>query len=667
MTNPYEIKGHLVQTSQNFSTWVDRTEVRCDQCSEGAGQVIGEATLVREFGQVAYPGQDFGAVLAVDWIGWFIRILIESDAGTVFLNDKQYEALWHGVVIGTSINDTGGGTGVQTIHCNGLAGVLEQMTIGRGAEQRVGAAGISPSQVFDPGYMPAFNRAKRGRDMSTAGEIVANDGGYIYANVHQRSSGLGSAWTAGEMLDHILKICAHGEFAPVYARQGALRWTFSDPEDCLDYLVNDVDVFAGSILNAINTIINPRRGLLWRLTVSGTTATINVTSTSPAPISGTSYTLPAASVTHEPDLTGGAADGIAGVDLSEDSSQTFDVIEIIGAQPWVGMTVAYEATPTEATALGKGWKTKAETDWDNGQVTPENEKVWRRFTLRPEWIGQQFGQPTIGLRNKLEFDGVGATDGTREYDKDNAATWQPETMECTRTMPCGVGFVVDTLKGYQDPLSFIGPDGDAIDLNGLDPEIGAWSSTGITIEDLPGAVVLGHNAEDANEFASAGEEDQPIVVTVGIRESAPLLVRWVRPVISWPRAVPRVLTVRAPQYEEWLILPYTVIGVDDNGNYTTTGASEINVRSDVASMNDTLALLRTWYSEPARTLRYVKRGVIDTSSASAPGVLVTTATLGIGSKTINAPYVRRVWDLTPEGFGTAWDTSRMIPDIEAIR
>jgi len=666
MTNPAAIKPHLVQTSPDFSIWTTRTEIRCEQCSEGAGQVIGDATLVRNIGRVAQPGEAFATVTYLDLLGMFVRVLIQDDGGIISVNGNTWSALWHGTVAASSVSDLGGGSGTQTITCNGLAGILEQLCIGRGAEYRIGAAGPGPSNVVDPGYMPPFNR-DMGKDSTDDQVIVGTDDGpYVYAYAHQRSTEARFSWTAGEALDHILKLCAHGEFSPAYARLGDLRWDFTDASGCLDYFPQDVDLFGGSVLKAINTLINPRRGLIWRLSVSGTTATIVVQSTTPQAITAGGYTLPAAASTHAPVLTGGAADGIAGVDLSEDASACYDVIEIVGAQPWVGMTVAYVAAPDETTALGKGWTEAQESAWDDGDTTTKEDRVWRRFALRGEWTGQQYDLQAVGLRNSLTHAADGSTDGERTHDTLGAYTWQPETLKCTRTLPCGVGFVASIKEGYQDPLLFIGADGDTLDLNGAELA-DSGGSVGVTVEETPGAVVIGHQAEDANQIAAAVLDGSPILATIGIRESAPLRVRWVRSSASWPRSVPRVLTMLATQYEQWLVLPGTITGTDGDGNYVKIVDDPLVVRDDLPAMRQALSLLRSWYSEPARTLRYVLRGIIDRSSNTAPGVLVTSATLGIGTLTINAPYIRRVWDLTPDGYGTSLDTARVLPDLEALR
>jgi hypothetical protein len=164
-----------------------------------------------------------------------------------------------------------------------------------------------------------------------------------------------------------------------------------------------------------------------------------------------------------------------------------------------------------------------------------------------------------------------------------------------------------------------------------------------------------------------------LVVTLGMREPDPLVISWTRASASWPRTSPRTLAVHMPNAEQWVMLRGTVTGISGGGSEgatLATQASESTIRDDLPLMQSWLAFLRAYFGEPSRALRWSNIGAIEHSygsGAASPGALVTTATLGTGSTTINATVTRRTWRLDESGFGTSYDTDRIVPDIEAIR
>jgi hypothetical protein len=114
-----------------------------------------------------------------------------------------------------------------------------------------------------------------------------------------------------------------------------------------------------------------------------------------------------------------------------------------------------------------------------------------------------------------------------------------------------------------------------------------------------------------------------------------------------------------------MILKGTVTGV--SAGALTTVSSDTVVRDDLPRLTAMLSFLRAYYAEPARALSWTDRGAIDFTAGSAPGTLVTTATLGSGSVAVNAIITRRTWHLDSAGYGTSYETTRVVPDIEAIR
>jgi hypothetical protein len=152
-----------------------------------------------------------------------------------------------------------------------------------------------------------------------------------------------------------------------------------------------------------------------------------------------------------------------------------------------------------------------------------------------------------------------------------------------------------------------------------------------------------------------------IVATVGVRESQPLKVSWRRAPASWPRDVPRVLSVHLPECEQWIIL------ADTRTSTTTTQASTTTIRDDLNTMRDALAIARAFYADPIRTVEWTDRGTVEYGGTLTPGTLLTSVTLAAGAVTTNCIITRRNWTLTDDGYGTHYETSVFPPDFEVKR
>ena len=107
------IKRHAVQTSADFSAWTTQTTIRCNECSEGAGQIVGSASLIRFIGTVREPGatgSPASQTPLTGLVGKWVRVLIEASGGSVTISSVDYNPLWYGVIDAERIVDTGGGT-----------------------------------------------------------------------------------------------------------------------------------------------------------------------------------------------------------------------------------------------------------------------------------------------------------------------------------------------------------------------------------------------------------------------------------------------------------------------------------------------------------------------------------------------------------------------------
>lgn len=652
---------HAVQTSSDFSTWTTQGTIRCTECSEGAGQIVGHAALLRYLGEVREPGaggQPASQTPLTGLVGQWVRVLIEEVGGSITISGADYNALWYGIIDAERIQDEGGGVGLQTWACAGLAAHLSRVSLTNGWTEAIGSGGSTVADYLL--RVPAFNTPEGG---GRSGVDYTVDG--VSCRVFDAFGG--NKWTAFQILEMLL--AAHGRWQDPATGSfvGGLTWTLS-AGTLLDWEAQTIDVGGMTLSDVINSLISPRRGLTWRVTVSGSTATIDVRSISASAITVGFTTLPAATDTAAPDLT---SRWIGGVELLEDQSATFDAIYVVGNRPWVTISLAYDPAnaTSEARSLIAAWTSTQETAWN---TTPDEttDGVWRTFKLGVEWDGRMYGGSTYGIRQSLTLSGSDLT-GARTYN--SAIDFPPTVMKLESKLPCGQGFTTDKTGPRQDALAFWKPAGSS---TWQDLQVNSYvSARSVTVEDFPCAIHLGtpdrtsdkSNSQQAQNKANLATSGV-LVVTVGMREPDPLVVSWVRSSGSRPRTNPRTLTVNMPDAEQWKTLQGTVFAVT-SGSLDSLGAED-TIRDDVPIMQSWLAFLRAYFSEPARNITWTDRGQIEHaygSGASSPGALVTTATLGVGSRTINAVVTRRAWDLTESGFGTSYSTERIVPDIDSIR
>lgn len=664
MATPVAEVAHTVETATSFGTWTAAPHLEAISASEGAGQVVGEATLRQRYGKLRLPGatgqpQQVGLV---DTLGQWVRITVAS------------AAIWHGYVNADTNAEAGGENGEQALHCVGILGVLADIFISDGWEARFLDGGDSAMYVDSA---PAVNRLSGG-DMSPATYSINGRSVHVFCRTGEAdvSDLIAQKWTARAYLDYVLAHHAQPYDPVADSWDGDLAWQIADPDNCLAYELPTTEYHGQRVLDVVNAIISARRGLTFFVSVSGAMATINVRSVAASAITSGGYTLPASSATATPDLSGIDAEDVS---ISHDLATEYDYIEVVGARPWVAMTLGFLDGATPAQALVKGWTAAQEAAFDSGSGV--NPAVWRRFDIGRHWDGRQSGFVDVGLRWDLGVT-AGAWDGSRQFGGTGPNRINPRALEFTRDLPCSEGFGNLRSGPRQLPIVIIGSDvvsGD--DIFSVDPD---KDSLQLEIADTPGAVIVGSPSDDRGilqgRLKSSSEpgffpEDPPIITpgeqmlaTVGIREPAPLKVAW-RRASGQRRDVPRCMSVNLPECEQWLALKGTVTGVD--GGTVQSLADDLTIRDDLPAMQQALALLRAYYAQPSVLLSYKLRGEIDATADTRPGTLVTSATLAGGDpgrvEDINAVITRRAWTFATGEIRTEITTERIIPDLEAIK
>ena len=653
------VKSHVVQTSADFSSWTTQGEIRCDECSEGAGQIVGHASLIRYIGVTREPGatgNPTSKTPLTGLVGKWVRVLIEEVGGSITVGSLDYNPLWYGIIDAEALTDQGGGLGSQSWTCAGLEADLARRTIMDGWVEVTKGDGTKLAGKY--GRAPPFNDPRGYSGASTA--TYSLDGGPAI-----KLPALGGAdLTAKELLQNILSTHADWYDPASGTWVTMVTWSLS-AGTLLDYKVPTIEPQGQTVLDILNFCANPRRGLTWRKTVSGTTCTITILSTASSAIGS----LAAATDVATPTLTGIWHQGVR---LVEDQSATFDRIDIVGGKCWTGLSLAYD--PANATAqrqsLIAGWTGDEETAWSSGTGTA-NDKVWREFAINPKWDGRTYGSDSVGMPNSLALTG-GTSDysGSRTFFPLTTAGIPTALVDATPTLPCGEGFTADLTGPRQEAMAVWKPDGASA---WVDARTNPYLARPLSVDGPPITVCVGQasngppadsqQVQNRDQLETAGV----LVVTVGVVEPNPLRVSWTRSSGSWPRGIPRTLLVTMSACEYWQVVGGTVTGVS-GGSLTTT--TNLVLRNDLPKMQAALDFCRAYYAEPARALSWTEIGVIDHaygSGAVAPGTLITTATLSTGSTTINAVVTRRAWRLSEDGFGTSYQTDRIVPDMDSIR
>lgn len=642
--------------------WQRRWFLRFTGGSRGSGQVLGDAEIVQDYGQIMPAADGTGGNIVDTGIvpdiandgtgetleGKLVRLSIRSvdDEGA-----EQLTPFWWGVVQGQSVNPTGDIDGQATWSCVGLASVLDQIACYRGWIKP-----NSGSVAFDPGYLPIFNHLPSG-DRSASTMTV--NGVAVYVHDLIDTTGSGNKWTARQIIDLLLA-------GAVNDTTYGWTWAIADPDSCLVYEVETIDLGTGTILDAVNALINARRGMTWYLTVAGTVATINVVSGVPSEIIVGTFTLPASSAQRDFDVTGNP--WVTNLSINEDYSSTFDVIEIWGAHPWVGITVVYDG-PDDG-SLQKGWLSDDETTWDTDHDSSLVEGVWRRLEVRGTWDGEQrpYVSGATGLRDTLAVSGdddaaygYGGYTGERSH---AGGTYAPPTqiLETERMLPASIGFG-DLRLGPRQPPIVVQYDGSVY--SDVSEDIQAQ------VDDNPPAVFLHKGTDKGDSMKTLLETSGALLyVSMGFREAAPLKVSWRRNPAEWKRTVPRVKVIQIRGLEQWMVINGTITGVDIDTVTPLTQSGDLTIRDDVPQMRGLLALARARYGSPALKINWTDRGILDTSTDFIPGTLINDITNGARTITANAVITRQRWQRVIRDGVEMWDTineiERVLPDVEAI-
>ncbi len=670
MTSVAFVSPAIVQVSRSLPAtdagWYTFVGAIPKNAQQGSGQILGSAEIEYHAGFSVLAGSSnaLATLNIVSSPGAYVRILYQSNSGSVVVNGNAYQPIWYGIVNRQVTMPDGSSTipgGLQQLQCTGIACILDNIYIRQGFSYGY-LSGSGSAAPWDPGYCPLFN-AKPTKNQNVFGdrypstELNADGSGSAYP-FDLTNAGPAQPWTAAQVVNHLLTFYARPTVPPAFTTAYGPTWTLSDPLNFLNYQVDKLDLQGRTVLEGINYIINQRRGCTWRADVSGQTVTLTVYSTSSVSVTNGGVTLPAS--TSLVSLNSVENPFIQNLTITEDVSAKYQYIQVDGNHPLVACTLNYRQDGTGA--LRKGWAAAQEATWDpTKNQGPAYENVYSRFVLSDSWNGLNWGQTTIGLRNSRTYNTNGYS-GARTFDSTvPAAPARMLKLEKFIPLPADISYSSTPSAGSLDmsspllaPMLFIKTGSVYQDIT---------DDYSISVEEDPAAVVISGNLNDLSAIITDGTSE--LLVTIGIREANPLMVGVILPTTLWDNDVPKCMVRRLPNCEQWVALQGTVMGVNTTGTGFYALSSTIVPVDDTDKLNAWLSVMAFNYGVAQINVTWSDSSQIDFSATTAPGALLTTVNRGDATLTANAVITARAWTFSENGFGTTYTTERISPDVSS--
>lgn len=611
---------------QNDDGWELAPYARALQSSTGFGQTFGEAELLLEHGLYT-PDPAFGAyhLTAPEINGQYIRILEEDESGSIDLDGITCVERFHGTVVAQKLMADGSSTdggGVTTWRCEHVAALLDTLYIWRGHEES--ADGFV---LVDPGRCLVFNDHPAGDRRATKWSSL---GAYVHAR--ERISAIATPWRAVDVVEYLLAAFGKPTLPTSSQAEGGITWTLDDNTGgVFGYQVPRFDAHGMTIAQVLNALANQSRGLGWRVNVNGADVTVEICRTGLVTRTVGGISVAAASKTNinlDDDIW------IAKPELDINPPR-YDFVYGTGARPWVTLTLEFK--------------------FDNSGDLRELNNGQRVWQLANTYRGLQYDQADVGLRHATAAEDSAPT-GSRSY---TATIPQLSGLIFTDTLPAPEGWPTittmnDGLLGasHQKAVVVIG-------------KAGTWREYEINVKALPGPnLEIGTSDEEYADLEEEVASDESVLVTIGVREWAPIVVAHVNPADDWPRDLPRPLLIDQPELEQWVLTPQTVKGAA-SGSLQTTGASEILLRDDTTTLKRIVAQAAAAYTTEGGNIKWTERGIHSTSYP--PGTVIGTCTNGGIARTANAVITRRTYKYGLEkDHSTTWEAEQITPSQEGF-
>jgi hypothetical protein len=622
-----------------------------------AAPTISKATLVYHFGQMMQADKaNFSQESPPDVDGHFVRLAVGTPFGPL-----PRELPWHGIIVAHEINSIGPfQDGVSSVAqgdilytAYGLEYLLETVRISTAWAQQAAA-------LVHLGHCPVFNERydKGGFVLGNRTTAVTADGVHAFSVDN-------AIWTNLDILDYLLAY-----HAPDLGLDPS--WVLEGEFAMLAQITEVHDLEGLTLRQALNKLIDRRRGLLWSIRTAGDGVAIHIAS-----VFDTAVVAGGVTLSPNPEVAplslhveGGATGPLVGaVQLGQTDAQRYGRIEVLGERARSCFTLGLSIGSLEAT-----WAGAFATDYlaALGDDPVANDKYRARAA---------FDDVFCGFRVPTAWTMLGPT-GEKFIPKLNDdGTLDPATLgpflraghTFLPTLPL-LDPVSDDEQSYQRPFAIasdpesgrlvplhkhgvLGVPPVGLELHDRDLRIrlkaphnhvmarGLWAGS-------PGPTMQFLGLADAGDYFDA----QTLRVTVAIE-----LDERLRIVQTISDADPlRTLTLYVPRAHLWYVAPSTIKGLDDDGTplFHPGGV----VRDDHARLEAVAALAKAWYGRTRQTLRYTIAAIMPLAK---PGVMISAVEQATTEDPINTIVTSIHWNF--EEGSTTLETGFWDLDFSANR
>lgn len=622
------VKGPVWHTVYVKRYWYDEWEyvpyMDCLSCTEAAAPSVGHAMFRYNYGYILRKGNALWYQYdPIDLNGWYVCVYAHDYYGDV--------GLWIGVIDSCDVEPHGTSThsqGTLTFPAYGIEHTLDRRVI-------IGS-------YTDIGYIDRtlkFNKRDR-RGLVSFGNrsnSVDGNGAYYFSTNNNQ-------WTNLQIINYLLSNFTDG-----------LTYQVVGATATLDATIDEHDFHGKTVLQALNELIDHKRGLSWRIYTDGYNYIyIYVFSIlQNALYVGTNY-VPA----NEDQAVVDIRDAIDGrLKISMSDLNRYDSIIVRGNRISTCCTLSI----ADGT-LSPGWTAEQETAYKAGSSAPDATKydhdkerstdkynhVYQMFTVPSDWNFYAADGEGGALYNTVPYCWY---DGTVDFDTEGSA-W-PTGLEFERILPIEAespefGGEMD----YRDPFIILkATDAEDNEAYHFGDKLDALANhSNIAFRNVDGklAIILRGRIPHLlalNHFDGAAESDieplydySDLIATVFFETDTYLqLIQTIpgNPISETGRT--KLIEMRDAHY--WWVVPGTVTDITDGALVKSAGGA---VRDDSDLLRQTATLAAAWYGQQRATAELT----IENINMMLPvGSLLIGTVEGWHLRDIGTVVTSRTWDL----------------------
>lgn len=577
---------------------------------ESVAPAISNAEFLYHYGNIKREDSASGAIFIPARLkGYYVAIYSHSVFGTA--------GLWVGIIQEENYKIDGGNSGDLTLKAYGLEHLLNQKRI-YGSYVEGGATNIGRLDTFNQRY-------SRGPSASGNRTTSANgDGIYTFSRD-------GADWTNLDIAFYVLFY---------HQDDNAITFALSGQVFILDNIVTRMDLEGLTPFDALNKLIDRRRGVGWRILSSGAgTVHIHVFSILETPITIGSFSLPA----------NGYQDSINSFDLIDlrpklhvSQALHYDKVVVRGERVITCMSWFFENSTLErAWTAGEEAAYEAETE-DDERATDKYERVFStvRVPRGWNWTYTTIDDSTPAVATPFQ-------NSEAEFFTTSVASAWNQGHKFERWIPLEVpGAVSDTEPEFREPFAWVEVPGEpfkfifldklaTIELSRaqirmLDREMGFTFSSRINH-------IFGLDTFDGDSDIEPEVDYRSMGITAAVKTDHHMQVT--RTITNAaPTEVDKTLFIEVADAHFWWMADGTVTDITDR-DHVFSGPTVL--RDDSERLRAIATFAQAWYGQQRATIEYVFDGI---GVFHPAGMLITAAAVGWNVEKVGTVVTERRWN-----------------------